>query len=108
MRSKLEKLYDDLQKAGLTPEQEQKILLELSDDRQHGMPAVAGNVAIVTTDEGEIRLLNLYDYHDLMTLQAMNQPRGSYVSHIRSSMNFWKKTVSGKKMDSHAKSGWAK
>lgn len=84
MRSKLEKLYNELKSAGLTPEQEQKILLELGDDRRHGMPVVAGNMAVVTTDKGEIRLLNLYDYHDLMTLQAMGQPKGSYVSHIRS------------------------
>ena len=84
MRSKLEKLYNELKAAGLTPEQEQKIRLELGDDRQHGMPVVAGNTAVVTTDKGAIRLLNLYDYHDLMTLQAMGQPKGSYVSHIRS------------------------
>jgi uncharacterized protein len=84
MQPKLEKIYSDLKKAGLPPEQEEKILLELNDDRTHGMPVIAGNIAVVTTDEGDIRLLNLYDYHDLMILQAMAQPRGSYVSHIRS------------------------
>ena len=84
MRSKLKKLYKDLKAAGLTPEQEEKILLELKDDRTHGMPVIAGNVAVITTDKGELQLLNLYDYHDLMILQAMAQPRGSYVSHIRS------------------------
>jgi uncharacterized sporulation protein YeaH/YhbH (DUF444 family) len=81
---KLKKIYDELKKSGLTPEQEEKILLELNDDRTHDMPLISGNIALIRTDEGEIRLLNLYDYHDLMTLQAMAQPKGSYVSHIRS------------------------
>ncbi len=84
MRSKLSKIYRNLKKVGLTAEQEEKILLELNDDRPHDTPIIDGRMAVVTTDEGRIRLLNLYDYHDLITLQAMAQPRGSYVSHIRS------------------------
>ena len=84
MPSKLRKIYHKLKKAGLTSEQEEKILLELNEDRTHGVPILGGGVAVVTTDEGEIRLRNLYDYHDLMTLQAMAHPQGSYVSHIRS------------------------
>ena len=84
MQTKLEKLYKHLKAAGLTPEQEKKILLELNDGQEHGLPTIAGNMALVTTDEGDIRLLNLYDYHDLMILQAMGQAQGSYVSHIRS------------------------
>jgi hypothetical protein len=48
------------------------------------LPAVPGETALVRTDSGEIRLLNLYDYCDLMVLQAMSQPKGSYVSHMRS------------------------
>jgi hypothetical protein len=71
-------------KSGLTPEQEEKILQELNDDRSHDMPIIGGNIALIRTDSGEIRLLNLYDYHDLMVLQAMSQPKGAYVSHIRS------------------------
>ena len=84
MHSELKKIYLKLKKSGLTPEQEKKVLQELDDDRTHDMPILGGGMAVVTTDEGEIRLLNIYDYHDLMTLQAMAQPKGSYVSHIRS------------------------
>jgi uncharacterized sporulation protein YeaH/YhbH (DUF444 family) len=68
----------------LTPEREEKILLELKEDQRHGMPATGGSMAVVTTDGGEIRLLNFYDYHDLMALQAMSAPKGNYVSHLRS------------------------
>ncbi|MFO7714341.1 DUF444 family protein [Desulfosarcina sp.] len=84
MSQDLEKIYHALKSAGLSPERQDKILRELNDDRTHGMPILGGGMAVVTTDEGEIRLLNLYDYHDLMTLQAMAPPRGSYASHIRS------------------------
>ncbi len=84
MHSKLKKIFNTLKDSGLTREQEKKILLELNDDRTHDMPVIGGGIAVITTDEGEIRLLNLYDYHDLMVLQAMAQPKGSYVSHIRS------------------------
>jgi len=84
MKEKLNNIYGKLRKAGLTPEQEAKILLELNGEQAHGVPIADGNLALVTIDDGEIRLLNLYDYHDLMVLQAMSQPKGSYVSHIRS------------------------
>lgn len=84
MRPSLKKIYDDLKKVGLSPEQEEKVLLELNDDRTHDMPMISGKIALVRTDEGKLQLLNLYDYHDLMILQALAQPKGSYVSHIRS------------------------
>ena len=84
MEKNLKKIFADIKKSGLTPEQEAKLLLELNDDRTHDLPIISGNMAVVATDDGQIRLLNLYDYHDLMTLQAMSPPRGSYVSHIRS------------------------
>ena len=84
MRQKLQKIYQSLKKDGLTPDQKETILQELNDDRAHGMPILGGNVAVITTDSGEIRLLNLYDYHDLMVLQAMSPAKGSPVSHIRS------------------------
>ena len=84
MEPKKRKIFEKILNSGLTPEQEERLFLELNDDRTHDLPIIAGNMAVVTTDQGEIRLLNLYDYHDLMTLQAMPQPQGSYVSHIRS------------------------
>ncbi len=84
MTPELKRIYDQLRESGLTPEQEETILLELNDEQSHDLPIVSGDVALVRTDAGEIRLLNLYDYHDLMVLQAMAQPKGSYVSQIRS------------------------
>ncbi|MGD8701524.1 MAG: DUF444 family protein [Desulfosarcina sp.] len=80
----MKNIYRALKKAGMTPAQEETILRELNDDRTHELPAVPGETALVRTDSGEIRLLNLYDYCDLMVLQAMSQPKGSYVSHMRS------------------------
>jgi len=84
MKPELNKIYQALKKSGLTPEREEMILRELDDDRTHEMPEIPGDVALVRTDSGAIRLLNLYAYHDLMVLQAMTQPRGTYVSQIRS------------------------
>jgi hypothetical protein len=84
MNNDLKKIYQALKKSGLTPEQKKIILRELNDDRTHELPAASGDVALVRTDSGDIRLINLYAHHDLMMLQAMPQPRGSYVSHIRS------------------------
>jgi uncharacterized protein len=84
MRSKLNQLYQTMKKAGLSPEQEEKILLELNDEGSHGIAISGGDAAVIITGEGRIRLLNLYDYHDLMVLQAMVQPTGSYTSQIHS------------------------
>ena len=84
MNNDLKKIYQALKKSGLTPEQKKIILRELNDDRTHELPAASGDVALVRTDSGDIRLINLYAHHDLMMLQAMTPPRGSYVSHIRS------------------------
>lgn len=84
MRQNRKAIYAELKKDGLTPAQEAMVLRELDDDRDHSLPAPGGAVAVVTTDGGQIRLLNLYDHHDLMVLQAMSAPKGSAVSHIRS------------------------
>ena len=84
MTPELKRIYDQLRESGLTPEQEIIILLEINGDQTHDLPIVRGDMAVVRTDAGEIRLRSLYHYHDLMILQAMEQPKGSYVSHIRS------------------------
>ncbi len=68
----------------MTPQQEEKILLEVNDNRPHDIRAASRDMAVVTTDEGDFRLISLYDYHDLMVLQALAPSAGSYVSHIRS------------------------
>lgn len=84
MTSELKRIYDQLRESGLTPEQEKKFLQEIDGGQTHDLPPAGGEVALVRTAEGAFRLLTLYDYHDLMVLQAMGAPRGSYVSHIRS------------------------
>jgi uncharacterized sporulation protein YeaH/YhbH (DUF444 family) len=84
MRTDLKNIFAELKKSGLTPEQEKIILREIDDPRTHAMPVVGGDLAVVATDCGEIRLRNLYDFHDLMILQAMTPPRASYTSQIRS------------------------
>ncbi len=42
MKPEHRKIYDKLREAGLTPEQEEKVLLELNDDRTHDMPIIGG------------------------------------------------------------------
>ncbi len=84
MSTDLKKIYEKMKSAGLTPEQEKKIRFEINCEQGHDMPVIDGDVALITTDEGTCRLLNLYDYHDLMTLQSMGEPDGGYVSRIRS------------------------
>ena len=84
MRQNLEKIVAELKKAGLTPEREAIIRHELEGPLIHAAPDREGDVALVSTDEGDIRLINLYDYHDLMVLQDTGPARGGYVSHIRS------------------------
>ena len=84
MRQDLEEIVARLKAAGLTPEQEAAIQRELDGPAGHDEPDPHGDVAVVSTDEGEIRLVNLYDYHDLMVLQATGPAQKGYVSHIRS------------------------
>jgi len=84
MRSKRIQIYQTMKKAGLSPSQEEKILLELDDEGTHDMSMTDGDAAVVITPEGKIRLLNLYSYHDPMILQRMHRPAGTYAMHIRS------------------------
>jgi uncharacterized sporulation protein YeaH/YhbH (DUF444 family) len=77
MHDALWEIYQALKARGLSPQQEARILDEI-----HGTPA--------SSEEGHEPAPappvqpSLYDYHDLMVLQAMGAPRGSYTSHIRS------------------------
>ena len=77
MKDELLEIYAELKAQGLTPEQEAKILAEIRGDQ--------------APEETDKRFApaapvfpSLYDYHDLMMLQAMSKPQGSYTSHIRS------------------------
>lgn len=75
MRKDLWQIYETLSAQGLEPQQQAKILAEI--EYCENPP---GRIA----DEHPPWIPSLYDYHDLMMLQAMGAPKGSYTSHIRS------------------------
>jgi uncharacterized sporulation protein YeaH/YhbH (DUF444 family) len=79
MNLKLQKIYEELKERGLTPEQEQKILLELSDKGSHDVPGVSSDI------EGPVYVLDsIYAYDDLAVLQTMFAPYAPYTTYIRS------------------------
>ena len=84
MRTQLNQIYQTLKKAGLSTQQEEKILLEINDDGSHDIPLTGGDTAVIVTEEGRIKLLDLYAHHDPMVLQHMPRPAGTYTMHIRS------------------------
>ena len=77
MKKLLLQKYEALKARGLTPDREAKILAEIEgqDDAHLRDAHQPPNPPVFPS---------LYDYHDLMVLQAMGVPRGSYTSHIRS------------------------
>jgi len=64
MKTKATHLYRQLKKRGLSPEREQKILLELNDSGTHDLPAAGGGTFSALRQ-------SCYEYHDLLDLQAM-------------------------------------
>lgn len=79
MNPKLQKFYEELKERGLTPEQEQKILLELSDEGSHDIPEASSDIG-----DALCVLNSIYSYNDLAVLQAMFAPRAPYTIYIRS------------------------
>ncbi len=77
MNDQLWEIYEQLKARGLSPEQEAKILAEIHGPGGSSDHAAANRLAPPVFP-------SLYDYHDLMVLQAMGTPLGSYTSHIRS------------------------
>jgi hypothetical protein len=77
MKHKLWETYQALKAKGLSPMQEKKILSEIRSyehsDRSQKRRAIKPP-----------ELPSLYDFHDLIMLQASGTARGSYTSHIRS------------------------
>jgi len=69
MDSKQLKLYKQLKKDGLSPEQEEKIQLELKYEGSHSMPA--GEVPGTGKDGSALTFRKIYAYHDLLDLQGM-------------------------------------
>ncbi len=75
MKDQLWEIYQALKSRGLRPEQEAAILAEIHEARNRG-----GDTPAAPTPP---RPAGLYDYHDLMILQAASMPKASYTSHIR-------------------------
>lgn len=85
MIKKLEKLYHELKKNGLSKKQEEKILAELKGDLFHALPEPQRKTEpVIVTDEGGLRIMGIYDYYDLMVLQALSPPQSTYVNQIKS------------------------
>jgi hypothetical protein len=80
MKSKLLQEYKDLKARGLTPEQEDKILREVRFEGTHELPRPAeghsGKWIPAPAD--------LYLFNDPSAMQAMEGPRGSYTTNVRS------------------------
>ena len=84
MDEKRLRIYEELKATGLTPEQEQKILLELYAEGSHGLPEDT-----VLKGEPGIEFLpfgpdGIYDYHDLSRLQDIPWPVSTYITCLRS------------------------
>ena len=77
MKKQLWDIFQEIKAQGLSPEQETKILAEIRLCEQ-----TESDVA--TVPDQPPALPSLYDFHDLLVLQAETPPQISYTSHIRS------------------------
>ena len=82
MDQKLIKLYRQLQKEGLTKEQEKKIQAELEFEGSHGVPG--GENSGTGGDGSAMTFKKIYAYHDLLDLQGMTAMRTTPNVSIRS------------------------
>jgi len=82
MDQKLIKLYRQLQKEGLTKEQEKKIQAELEFEGSHGVPG--GENSGTGGDGSAMTVKKIYAYHDLLDLQGMTAMRTTPNVSIRS------------------------
>ena len=67
--------YNRLKKSGLTPEQDQKIRLELNDTDTHDLPD--GNSPGAETKSSTSAFQDIYAFHDLTDLQGMTAMRST-------------------------------
>ncbi len=82
MNPELRKIYEELKKKGMTPEQEEMVLAELYDEGlSHDIPH-----ASEPDVENEIPRIrhNIYEYDDFSVLQAMPPPPYPYTTCLRS------------------------
>jgi uncharacterized sporulation protein YeaH/YhbH (DUF444 family) len=78
MNPKLKKLYDEIKKRGLTPEQEQKILAELHDERTHDLSDAPTDAEEASGETIQRFPDNIYAYNDLSSLQSISALQGGY------------------------------
>jgi len=84
MNPKLLQIYNKIrEKEELSPEQEEKILLEVYDEGTHEF-SEASDSGEKKTGTFSHKSDNIYEYYDLAVLQAMPEPRGSYTTCLRS------------------------
>jgi len=84
MDAKRVKLYNQLKEQGLTPEQEQKILVELHDEGTHDLP----DEGLAAGDSGSAKVSrpnkSVYAYSDIFDLQAIAAIQSTHNVNIRS------------------------
>jgi uncharacterized sporulation protein YeaH/YhbH (DUF444 family) len=83
MKEKLLRLYQNLQESGLSAQQQEKILAEIDGPLDHDRLSLPSNPQPQDPALSQAGM-RLYDYHDMMILQAATAPKGSYVNRIRS------------------------
>jgi uncharacterized sporulation protein YeaH/YhbH (DUF444 family) len=79
--SQLDKYYRELKTRGLTPEQEKKILAELTNRGSHDIP---GGIKRSSRTTAGLSSKNVYDWNDLATLQAIPAPSSANALQLRS------------------------
>ena len=82
MEPKLIDLYNRLKKSGLTPDQDQKMQLELDHTGTHDLPDDTSPGAGSKSATSGSR--NIYAFHDLTDLQGMTAMRSTPIVSIRS------------------------
>jgi len=84
MNRTLHEHYKKLKQQGLTPEQEQKILLEVHYPGNHDLLTHDSDF-IIEPHQGRIRgPLGIYDHHDLVLLQDMPYPQSNTTQNLKS------------------------
>ncbi|SPD75150.1 conserved hypothetical protein [uncultured Desulfobacterium sp.] len=84
MDSRLQDYFRKIKEAGLTAEQEEKILLELNFQGDHDISYDPVNVAVPPVSGSEDMGRNLYQYDDMSVLQDMGPVKSPYINCLSS------------------------
>ena len=82
MKKDLLKIYAELKKRGLTPEEEERILAEIRFQGTHDLPEGGAVREPGSGDERRDRAAGIYGHHDLTVLQDMTEARGRTVENL--------------------------